>query len=149
MSKNEIERFFTNLRISGYSITSPETSEYNCIAWAAWDSEVWWWPDAQYLYYWPPEIPRTETLEAFVKAFEIFGYRVCNSIAHEEGFEKVAIYTDTYGKPTHAARQLSSGNWTSKLGQLEDIEHSKLDDITVLQYGSVGIIMKRLKKPIL
>ena len=74
---------------------------------------------------------------------------MCNSIAYEEGFEKVAIYIDTHGKPTHAARQLSSGIWTSKLGQLEDIEHSKLDDITGSQYGSVGVILKRLKKPVL
>ena len=28
---------------------------------------------------------------------------------------------DTNGKPTHAARQLSSGLWTSKLGKLQDI----------------------------
>ena len=100
------------------------------------------WPDALHLYYWPPEIPRTETLEAFIKAFEIFGYRVCNCIAYEEGFEKVAIYIDTHGKPTHAARQLSSGNWTSKLGQLEDIEHAALDNIAGQWYGFVGVIMK-------
>lgn len=146
MSVEKIEKAFPNLRIGSYFITSPETSEYNCIAWAAWDSEAWWWPDAQHLYYWPPEIPRTETLEAFIKAFEIFDYRVCNSIAHEEGFEKVAIYIDTHGKPTHAARQLSSGNWTSKLGQLEDIEHVTLDNIAGQYYGSVGVIMKRQKK---
>ena len=132
MSEKDIEQEFPNLLTDSYSITSPATSEYNCIAWAACDTEAWWWPDAQHLYYWPPEIPRTETLEAFIKAFEIFGYRVCNCIAYEEGFEKVAIYIDTHGKPTHAARQLSSGNWTSKLERLEDIEHSKLNDIACL-----------------
>lgn len=132
--------------MSGYSVTSPETPEYNCIAWAAWDNETWWWPDAQHLYYWPPEIPRTETLEAFVKAFEIFGYTVCNNVTNEEGFEKIAIYIDSHGKPTHAARQLSSGNWTSKLGSLEDIEHKTLGVLTGFSYGIVGIIMKRPKK---
>lgn len=65
---------------------------------------------------------------------------------YEEGFEKIAIYIDSHGKPTHAARQLSSGKWTSKLGQLEDIEHSNLDDVTGLHYGSVGAILKRQKK---
>ena len=132
MSKNEIERFFTNLRISGYSITSPATPEYNCIAWAAGETESWWEPDPLSLYYWPSNTPRQYTAEAYIKAYG-----------------KIAIYIDSHGKPTHAARQLSSGIWTSKLGQLEDIEHSKLDDITGSQYGSVGVILKRLKKPVL
>ncbi|MBM4056257.1 MAG: hypothetical protein FJ264_16630 [Planctomycetes bacterium] len=146
MSVEEIEKVFPNLRISGYSITSPATPEYNCIAWAAGETESWWEPDPLSLYYWPSNIPRRYTAEAYIKAYEKIGYSVCNNPADEEGFEKVAIYIDTHGKPTHAARQLSSGNWTSKLGQLEDIEHSKLDDITGLQYGSVGVIMKRPRK---
>jgi len=146
MSKHEIERFFPSLRISGYSITSPATPEYNCIAWSVGDTEVWWWPDAQYLYYWPPEIPRTETLETFIKAYEILGYSLCENTMYEEGFEKIAVYVNSRGKPTHAARQLSSGNWTSKLGQLEDVEHSSVDGIAGLYYGSVGIILRRPKK---
>ena len=35
----------------------------------------------------------------------------------------VAIY-QSGGLPTHAARQLSDGNWTSKLGPNIDITHS-------------------------
>jgi hypothetical protein len=145
MGEYEIEKIFPNLRISGYSITSPATTEYNCIAWSVGDTEVWWWPDSQHLYYWPSELPRIETLDAFIKVFEILGYSVCNDAVHEKGFEKIAIYVDSKGKPAHVARQLSSGSWTSKLGQLEDVEHSKLNDIAGLQYGSVGVILKRQK----
>lgn len=146
MSVEEIEKAFPSLRIRGYSITSQATLEYNCIAWAVEDTEAWWWPDTQYLYYWPPEIPRTETLEAFISAYKIFGYAICNNTMYEEGFEKIAVYVDPHGKPTHAARQLSSGNWTSKLGSLEDIEHITLDDLTGFSYGIVGVIMKRPRK---
>ncbi len=146
MGKYEIEKIFPNLRISGYSITSPATTDYNCIAWSVGDTEVWWWPDPQYLYYWPPEIQRTETLDVFIKVFEMLGYSVCNDAIHEEGFEKIAIYVDSHRKPTHAARQLSAGIWTSKLGNLEDIEHITLEDLTGFSYGIVGVIMKRLRK---
>ena len=37
-----IERDFPNLLTTGYEITSPDTIDYNCIAWAAEDNERWW-----------------------------------------------------------------------------------------------------------
>ncbi|TAF36353.1 MAG: hypothetical protein EAZ69_10585 [Oscillatoriales cyanobacterium] len=49
---------------------------------------------------------------------------------------------DSNGIPTHAARQLANGKWTSKLGWLEDIEH-ELDGLTGDRYGVVGQILKR------
>jgi hypothetical protein len=33
-------------------------------------------------------------------------------------------------------------NWTSKLGELEDIEHA-LGDLTGMVYGSIVLVMKR------
>ncbi|MBV6519051.1 MAG: hypothetical protein DYG84_08245 [Candidatus Brocadia sp. AMX3] len=146
MSVEEIEKAFPNLRVSGYSITSPVTPEYNCIAWAAGETESWWEPDPLSLYYWPSNTPRQYTAEAYKKAYEKIGYAVCNNPAYEEGFEKIAVYVDSHGKPTHAARQLSAGIWTSKLGSLEDIEHVTLDDLTGFSYGIVGFIMKRQRK---
>jgi hypothetical protein len=134
---------FPGMRSSDYSITSPATPEYNCIAWAAGNTEAWWWPDRNSLYYWPPEIPRTETLQAFIQAYELLGYTLCEDVDYEKGLEKIVLYADSNRKPTHAARQLSSGYWTSKLGQLEDIEHSTLDSLTGLYYGSIAIFMKR------
>ena len=143
MRDQRIEGFFPNLTEDSYSITSPESIDYNCIAWAVGNNSVWWWPDAQFLGYWPPEIPRTETLDAFIKAYENFGYILCEDASVELGFEKVAIYVDSEEKPTHAARQLISGRWTSKLGRLEDIEHDSLDRLKGLEYGSVAAILKR------
>lgn len=73
------------------------------------------------------------------------GYALCKNAGYEDGFEKIAIYVDSNGKPTHVARQLSSGHWTSKLGKLEDIEHKTLESLSGSQYGTVAVIMKRPK----
>ena len=42
MSEFEIEITFPNLEAGNYAVTSPSTPEYNCIAWAAGDTETWW-----------------------------------------------------------------------------------------------------------
>jgi hypothetical protein len=140
----KIEKDFPNLNNSGYKITSPATIDYNCIAWAAGDTERFWWPDPLNIGYWPPEAPRSVTLDAFVNAFETLGYVVCDSTKYENGFEKIALYVDSSGEPTHAARQIDFDHWTSKLGSIEDIEHS-FDGVTGSLYGSVAVIMKRPK----
>ncbi len=142
MSILEIEFRFPNLKNSGYTSTSPETIDYNCIAWAAGDVKNWWDPID---HYWPLGVERKLTLEAFIKAFETLGYIVCSDAIKEEGFEKIAIYKDQEGYPSHAARQLDSGCWTSKLGKMEDIEHDALDGFEDSIYGSVAVLMKRPK----
>lgn len=139
-----IERDFPNLASSEYKLTSPDTIDYNCVAWAAEDDQTWWWPDAQNTHYWPPGVPREETLEAFKQAFQTIGYQVCEGDALEEGFQKIAIYTDSNNVPKHVARQLSSGKWTSKLGSDEDIEHVNLQGLAGQPgYGEVTCFMKR------
>jgi hypothetical protein len=71
------------------------------------------------------------------------GYVNCGLDAElQPGWEKVALYGNLY-MYTHAARQLVSGKWTSKLGALEDIEHDTLDDVAGGDYGEVVEIMKR------
>lgn len=143
MTKENIESLFPNIASSGFSITSPATSEYNCIAWAATDTGAWWEPDSMDLCYWPSKIPREFTLDAYIKAYESLGYAVCKGGECEEGFEKIAIYVDANNKPTHAARQLSSGSWTSKLGRSEDIEHAAVEGLCGSSYGVVAVFMKR------
>lgn len=103
----------------------------------------WWEPDPFGWYYWPPGIPRTYTLEAYIRAYETLDYTICEDAGYESSFEKIAIYVGSDGKPTHAAKQVSSGYWTSKLGDLEDIEHTALDGIVGEHYGSVTVILKR------
>jgi hypothetical protein len=105
----------------GFTITSPPTDEYNCIAWAASDHRRWWWPHPEH--YWPPQAPRELTMDAFVRAYALCGYSPCQDGSLEVGVEKIAIYAKATGEPKHASRQLATGRWTSKLGQSEDIEH--------------------------
>jgi hypothetical protein len=139
---SNLEDIFPRLRGSGYRIESPQDPDYNCIAHAAGDQRNRWWPDPGGWAAWPEGVPREETLEAFRAAFATLGYVPCEGAEPESGFEKVALFADSHGVPTHAARQVPSGRWTSKLGELEDIEHA-LHDLTGLVYGSVVLVMKR------
>ena len=136
-----LEELFPKLSTTSYQITSPRTYSYNCIAWAAMDQDNWWWPDEDGCYYWPDEAPREETIEAFIQAYGLSGYEVCDDAQLEAGFEKIALYA-LNNRPKHAARQLNNGNWTSKLGQLEDIEHT-LDGLVGNAYGAVVQFMRR------
>jgi len=87
-------------------------------------------------------VPRIETLDVFVQAFATLGYAACSDDALEAGFEKLALFADDLHVPKHAARQLPTGRWTSKLGTLEDIEHA-LHDLAGVEHGSVVVVMKR------
>ncbi len=119
MNGNHLETLFPGLRGSGHQITSPPCDGYNCIAWAAGPANThgWWWPFGDPAKtYWPPQVPREETLDAFRQLFALLQYSVCDDDALEPGYEKVALFADDLGVPLHAARQLPDGRWTSKLG---------------------------------
>ncbi|MBL8793568.1 MAG: hypothetical protein JNM56_06675 [Planctomycetia bacterium] len=132
---------FPSLADEGFTETSPATTDYNCIAWAAGRTDDVWWPDAEGLGYWPEGVLRGETLEAFYLAFESLGYVRCAGGELEPEFEKVALYA-LDGRPKHAARQLPDGSWTSKLGQWIDITHS-LRGVAGPVYGQVAGFLKR------
>lgn len=137
-----LEILFPGLVGTSYRITSPVDEVYNCIAWAAGRTTEWWWPVEVPGNYWPEGIAKTESLPAFQHVFTTLGYAACNGAEVDEGFEKVAIFADDQGTPTHAARQLPTGKWSSKLGKLEDIEHDLLALVGV-EYGSVAVVMRR------
>ncbi|MDP2807880.1 MAG: hypothetical protein Q8O74_07075, partial [bacterium] len=112
---------FPNINKEPFIITSPPTTSYNCIAWACSDNTKWYWPDKGNYCYWPSNITRTETIAAFIRLFESLGFTVCRDGKLEPEYIKIALYLDVNGIPTHVARQLSDGNWTSKLGTNYDI----------------------------
>ncbi|MEL7357896.1 MAG: hypothetical protein AAFN40_15160 [Cyanobacteria bacterium J06560_6] len=132
---------FPNLYSTEHQLTSPRDDDYNCIAWAAEENDRWWSPQDDY--YWPEGILAEWTVEAVIQAFVSLGYELCESADYEPNFQKIAIYKGTDGDPTHAARQLPNGKWTSKLGDWEDIEHT-LPGIEGEKYGKVCQIMKRV-----
>lgn len=93
--------------------------------------------------FWPTGVTRKVTLGAFVAAFQTKGYLPCTDGAFESGFERVVIYTDDGGIPTHAAKQVvATGKWSSKLGQGVDIEHD-LNDLDGPLYGIPRQFLRR------
>lgn len=143
MGMSDLEDFLPCLAISGYKVTSSRTDDYNCFAWAAEQDDCWWSPDSEE-YFWLEGAPKDLTLDGMVKTYGLLGYEISESENLEYGFQKIAIYMKD-GKPSHAARQLLSGKWTSKLGGWEDIEHELvgLEGSGEHEYGYVQQILKR------
>ncbi len=128
---------FPNLAETAYEVTSQPTDTYNCIAWAAGEDGYWWWPGR----FWPKDVPPAVTRLAFIKAFAERGYVQCDGPDLEVGYEKVCLY-EKLGRPTHAARQLPSGTWTSKLGTAHDISH-EIDGLRGKRYGQPSVYLRR------
>ena len=136
------------LSTSNFEVRSPEDIAYNCIAWAAEDDSRRWWPvDGSMPHNWPDGVTYSEDPEAFIEAYATIGYPRCQDGDLELHLEKVALYgkEDLLGrmKIKHAARQQPGGRWTSKLGDFEDIAHSKPDDVGGGDYGEVVCYLSR------
>lgn len=138
-----LESIFPGLIRVRYDLTSPKDVTYNCIAWAAGDTDNWWWPVGDG--YWPANVPHEVTVDAFSAAYGTLGYEVCGQPELEPGVERIALFLDMgNGRPTHAAKQLPDGRWTSKLGKLEDIIHESLDALCGDAYGEAKVFLRRL-----
>ena len=129
----------------GFEITSQATREYNCIAWSMEEATQFWWPVDNGGYFWPTGATEP-SLPDFEQVYADLGYARCDHIEHEDA-DQVAIYLDPLGTPTHAARRLENGNWTSKLGDLEDIEHNDVNGVCCDTYGETVIILCRPPQP--
>ncbi len=133
---------FPALDESNHRVTSIQTEEYNCIAWAVGDDSTWFDPAPGY--YWPDGVFRSCDVKDVMHALAVEGGFVV--VAEGEGtpaaMERLAIYADSEGF-THVARQLPNGRWASKLGDWEDIEHATLTALEGNFYGSVVQYMQR------
>ncbi|HEX5726344.1 MAG TPA: hypothetical protein VFX98_12805 [Longimicrobiaceae bacterium] len=142
---HHLVRRFPGLASSSFTVTSSRTRDYNCFAWAVYRTDVWISPvlydPIQDLYTWPAGAAREDTLEAWSAALAAFGFEPCATADLEPRFEKVAVYASAE-TPTHMARQLATGRWTSKLGKLEDVEHD-LHALAGSGYGEVALILRR------
>ncbi|MCL2313586.1 MAG: hypothetical protein FWC41_14105 [Firmicutes bacterium] len=95
-------------------------------------------------HYWPDGVEDNEDVTAFIDAFQLKGFIVCDSWEHETEYRRIALYVEEGNtKCTHASRELSSGKWTSKLGPYKDIQHGTPFSIEGQDYGKVYCIMKR------
>ena len=137
-----LELRYPNLALTEYTVTSPKSQEYNCFAWVVGDQSRWWQPTPEDEFYWVPGVPMEETLSAYIQAYQTLGYATCDNAILEVGYKKIALYVNDQGVPTHAAKQLLTGKWSSKLGWLEDIEH-ELEGLVGEKYGKIGQVLKR------
>ena len=151
--KREIISSFPDLKAdSDFKISSPETPNYNCIAWAykSYDDRIMWpWGSETKtldgFHYWPEGVADSTDVSAFIHAFQLQGYEVCDQWEHEKDYVRIALYViPNTPECTHASRELRNGKWTSKLGPENDIEHGSPYSLEGVEYGKVFCIMKRL-----
>lgn len=132
---------FPNLDADGGTVIDPPDPAYNCVAWAVRVTDAVWWP-ADPDGYWPPGVPDELTLTAVVAALATAGYAPCDDGRFEPGFEKAAVYARN-GVPTHVARQLADGRWSSKLGRDCTVGHATPAGVEGPVYGSVVAYLRR------
>ncbi|MHB8630513.1 MAG: DUF7689 domain-containing protein [Candidatus Limnocylindria bacterium] len=128
-------------KLHDFNITSDESWEYNCIAYVCDHADRWTWPDR----FWPKGVRKELTVKVFKNLFAGHGYSACNDGTLEGGWEKVALYARD-GRVTHAARQLASGRWTSKLGRWHDISHPDAQSLEGPEYGTVAAFLRRKRR---
>lgn len=141
-----LEDYVPGLRNARWRVTSNEDIHHNCIAYAIGDTHNWWEPSGWTIHYWPPGVNVEYSLESYTKIYTIHGFEIChnNNKDLETGYDKIAIYVDNQGIPSHAAKQMETGAWRSKLGEYEDIEHESLAALEGNDnYGTVVRILKR------
>lgn len=130
---------------SSWKPQSSRSLSYNCFAWAARESNFWVEPPGTAPWAcWPNDLPEWDTVDNYVRAYAKLDFEECDTADLEPGLEKIAIFADEEGAPTHAARQLPSGRWTSKFGKGIDFEHD-LD--TIDGDPAVGAVVRYMKRP--
>jgi hypothetical protein len=126
-----------------YEVLGPATKVYNCIAWAIGITNKW---------VWPARPGKTATVADFDDLYGRYGYRRVKGLNFDlhPNYHKLVLYAKR-GKngnwePTHGARQLSDGSWSSKLGQLPLIRHLEPDDLDGNSYGVPIAVYVRPRK---
>ncbi|MGZ5481192.1 MAG: DUF7689 domain-containing protein [Pyrinomonadaceae bacterium] len=141
--KNEIEQLFPKLCGTPWAIKSRKTRRYNCLAWAAREKHRRW--DFTKGAYWPPGVKRLSGIAYLVGAYLAEGFSVSNQSAcqsYDSTSDSIVLYErNLIGM--HAARLLANGMWSSKLGDLEDVQHKTPEDISGTRYGNPIVYMKR------
>jgi len=144
-----LEERFPKLRPGLYRVKSPRDPRYNCFAFAANDTRhIWEYTGPGRLggYFWPAEV-HGDSLEDYVRVYELLGFKVCETADLEPEVVKIAIYVDRDSLPSHVARQTRNGTWKSKLGiRGKDIEHDSLGLLEGDEQDEYGQVAKLMKK---
>ena len=80
----------------------PRHCAYNCVAWAAGQTDTWW----DHLFgYWPNSASRDGSVAAYAGLFASLGFELCETSLHEPGVEKIAVSIPDYGRPVRFLRR--------------------------------------------
>jgi len=114
-----------------FEVLAPSTHTYNCISNSLGDYNEWTNPLTA---------PGSHPLEYMDRLYAKQGFSRASSmnLSLESGKRKIVVYAKTKnGKlaVTHAARQLSDGTWSSKLGSLSLIRHPYASLLEGPDYG--------------
>ena len=131
---------FPNLEKEGFEIVEVPSRRYNCIAYAAGDIANWW--DRQEVGYWSLHATRSDSIESLREIFVGLGFEQCEDSDAEDGYRKIALY-EAQGIGKHAAVQMSSGRWRSKMGQGPVMEYLSLELLSGGMYGIPTTYMRR------
>jgi hypothetical protein len=110
-----------------FEVLAPATRAYNCIAWTLGLRNRW--------------VNPARSLAGMDSLYAQAGYRRVSGLNFTlmAGCEKIVVYAGRTANgdwgPTHGARQLADGSWTSKLGSLPLIRHLHPDDLDGSSYG--------------
>lgn len=141
--------FAPGLHPGNSTARSERTVDYNCLAFAAGDMARWWEPyvipPVQPGVFWPEGATPDNGVEHWIEALATVGFERCGDGGLEPAWVKVAILGRA-GTAEHATRQLASGRWVSKLGDLEDIEHDEPGDVGGGAYGEVVQFLRRPRR---
>jgi hypothetical protein len=89
-------------------------------------------------------------MESFIQAYGTLGFTPCFfDTSLVPGTEKIALFGIKQADPivpTHAALQLETGRWTSKLGDFEDISHVSVEAVNGPIYGQVVCFLYRPRR---
>lgn len=141
---NYLSEFPKLIQSVNFLFKSKTDNKYNCIAWALIRDDLW--VDAVDVeldgIFWPATVPKGKDLFHLEALFKAYEYSKCDDFSFEDGFMKIALFEKEM-KWSHAARQLPSGQWASKMGMLEDIHHNSPHDLEGSGYGTIYLFMKR------
>ena|ERR1035438_274850 len=137
LTDRQIRNNFPNLTNDKFQFTSEWDPNYNCVAYIndIKDEYVQFYDEATRTY--------DTSLKRYISYFEEFGFRVTENSDLQEGITKIAISYDENKEFRHVCKQLPAGEWTSKLGDWEDITHINPNVLLGNLYANELIFMEK------
>lgn len=142
LNRNTLISWFPNLATdTSFSLTSPCTPIYNCIAWAMGFTDRWVDHYAAPGHWWPNGVIKNDTCQALITAFITLGFEQTDDYNYDSKYDKVVLYGHK-GKWRHASKILEDNTEHSKFGEYWDGTHS-FDIFQDEVYGAPYACMQR------